>query len=223
MVGGVVTAARPVEQSMFPGHAPDRPRGHLLGSVVTGTNADLIAAIAPLYLDGRSVLDVTYGEGGWWKRYRPDQFIYHDLYKVDGVDFRALPESGNSIDVVCYDPPYIPAGGSGTTTVAAFRASYGIAPYRSQWELADLIRDGLVEVARVARQWLLIKCSDYVNGGRFVLGHMQIIRWAEDIGLGDPHDLIVHHTGPGPGGHNIYTPRRARRHHSYLLVFDVRR
>ena len=33
------------------------------------------------------------------------------------------------------------------------------------------------------------------------------------------HDQIVHHTGSGPGGHNIFDPKRARRHHSYLLVF----
>ena len=37
------------------------------------------------------------------------------------------------------------------------------------------------------------------------------------------HDLIVHHTGSGPGGHNIFTPKRARRHHSYLLVFTPKR
>lgn len=43
-------------------------------------------------------------------------------------------------------------------------------------------------------------------------------RWAEDLGLAT-HDVIVHHTGSGPGGHNIFTPKRARRHHSYLLVF----
>lgn len=34
------------------------------------------------------------------------------------------------------------------------------------------------------------------------------------------HDLIVHHTGSGPGGHNIFTALRARRCHSYLLVFN---
>lgn len=33
------------------------------------------------------------------------------------------------------------------------------------------------------------------------------------------HDQIVHFTGSGPGGHNIFTVRRARRAHSYLIVF----
>ena len=30
---------------------------------------------------------------------------------------------------------------------------------------------------------------------------------------------IIDLTGPGPGGHNIATPKRARRAHSKLLVF----
>jgi hypothetical protein len=33
------------------------------------------------------------------------------------------------------------------------------------------------------------------------------------------HDQIVHFTGSGPGGHNIFRVKRARRVHSYLLVF----
>jgi hypothetical protein len=218
-----MTTARPVEQSLFPDHAPDRPRGPLVGSVIGGTNADLIAAIAPTYLEGNSVLDVTYGRGGWWTRYQPHPFTFHDI-AVDGVDFRHLPESDGSVDVVCYDPPYIPAGGQGTTTAPEYRERFGLAIYRSQAELDQLIQDGLAEVARVARTWVLVKCCDYVNARHFTLGHRKVLDAADKLGLtdnGDPWDLIIHHTGPGPGGHNIYTPLRARRHHSYLLVFQA--
>lgn len=217
--------ARPVEQSMFPDHAPDRPRGPLLGSVIGGTNADLIAAIAPLYLDGNSVLDVTYGEGAWWRRYRPEQFSAHDLHKLDGVDFRALPEADRSVDVVCFDPPYVTSGGVATNDSAAdFRDRFGIdrtTDYGAEEELTALILAGLREAARVARVWVLVKCMEFTSSRRFHDMPHAIKTTAYDrLGL-TLQDQIVHHTGAGPGGHNIFTPIRARRHHSYLLVFAV--
>ena len=100
--------ARDMQLSLVEGM--ERPVGPLPLSVQTGTNADLIAKVAPLYLTG-SVLDVTYGEGKWWDRFTPDPFTFHDLHKVDGVDFTALPEADRSVDTVCFDPPYTISGG----------------------------------------------------------------------------------------------------------------
>lgn len=221
--------ARPVEQSLFPDFAPDRPRGPIPGSVQTGTNADLIATIAPLYLEGRSVLDVTYGDGKWWTRYQPDRFTAHDLHKLDGVDFRQLPEADRSVDVVCFDPPYVLSGGASSPRLGpAFQDRYGIGDDNFGFPVGDkgrdalraLILDGLTDCARVAREWLIVKCMEFAQGGRFhdiphlVTGHLAA------FGL-TKHDQIVHATGSGPGGHNIWSPVRARRHHSYLLVFKV--
>lgn len=45
-----------------------------------------------------------------------------------------------------------------------------------------------------------------------VTAHARTLGWSK-------HDQIVHHTGSGPGGHNIFDVKRARRHHSYLIVF----
>jgi hypothetical protein len=214
--------SRPVQTSMFPDVAPDRPVGPIPASVQTGTNADLIATIAPLYLTG-SVLDVTYGEGKWWDRFTPDPFTFHDLHKVDGVDFRALPHEDRSFDAVCFDPPYVPQGGTSTKGCAEdFRDRYGLLEESTPWWVTKaLVEDGLAECARVTRGWLLVKCSDFVSGGEFHLGHRWMMDAAAKAGLGDPWDVIVHFTGPGPGGHNIWEPVRARRHHSYLLVFTV--
>jgi hypothetical protein len=206
---------------MFPDLVPARPQGWIMPSVFVGTNAELMAAIAPMYLDG-SVLDVTYGEGKWWDRFTPDPFTFHDLHKVDGVDFRALPEADASVDTVCFDPPYVPQGGAGSDDGMAFRDRFGLIEESTPWTATrDLMQVGLAECARVARTWVLAKCSDFVSGGKFHLGHRWLLDGATECGLGDAWDLIVHHTGSGPGGHNIYTPIRARRHHSYLLVFAV--
>jgi len=214
-----VTKLRHVQLSAFPDLQPDKPIGYILPSVFQGTNADLMAAVAPYYLTG-SVCDLTYGEGKWWDRFKPDPFVAHDKYKLDGVDFTALPEADNTYDTVCFDPPYILTGGEATKErAAAHRGAFGLTVGESLDGLEALFRDGMSEAARVARHWVLVKCMDATTSTSLWFGHLRIIAHAEAVGLGEPWDLIVHHTGSGPGGHNIFDPKRARRHHSYLLVF----
>lgn len=218
-------AMRDVQGSMFPEIQPDKPIGPIPASVQTGTNADLIAKIAPLYLTG-SVLDVTYGEGKWWDRFTPDPFTYHDLHKVDGVDFRDLPHADGSFDTVCYDPPYVLSGGESTAALASdLQDRFGIGTARlghNGWTgFEALVRGGLSEVCRVSRGFVLVKCMEFAQGGGVTGGFRDVPflmrQWAHAIGM-QTHDVIVHHAGSGPGGHNIFTPKRTRRHHSYLIV-----
>lgn len=224
------TKLRAVQETMFPDLQPAKPIGPILPSVFTGTNADLMAAVAPYYLTG-SVLDVTYGEGKWWDRFTPDPFTFHDLYKVDGVDFRALPEADDSIDTVCYDPPYVLSGGESSAKLndaTGFQERYGIGMGRLKHNgfgaFEQLVMGGLAESARVARRYVLVKCMEFAQGGGADGGFKDVPylmrECAHELGL-RTHDVIVHHTGSGPGGHNIFDPKRARRHHSYLLVFKV--
>lgn len=211
---------RPVQLGLLDG--ADKAVGPLLSSVVHGSNADLIAAIAPLYLQG-SVLDTTYGRGMWWRRHRPESLVTHDI-ELDGVDFRALPHPDNSFDTVCFDPPYVPRHGYGDATMPRdqdFRDRFGLVEPRTELQMRQLINDGLTECARVARRWLLVKCTDYCNGRQFHLGHVRVLDTAAQLGL-RCHDLLIHAAGTGPGGGQIREPKRARRAHSYLLVFTAR-
>lgn len=223
---------RAVAASLFPELVPDKAIGYIPPSVIGGTNADLIATIAPIYLTEGPIVDVTYGLGGWWQRFRPDDLICHDVdrEKGDGVDCRRLPEADGSMRVVCLDLPYIPAGGaraSGRTKAELrFVQSFGIGidqgHIANRAELLALIEASAKECRRVVRPdgYVLAKCTDYVDGSRFRLGHLDMISAFTAIGM-HVHDLIVHHTGSGPGGHNIFDVLRARRHHSYLLVFTT--
>jgi hypothetical protein len=215
-----VTVERDVQLALVDGM--ERPAGPILRSVFQGSNSDLMAAVAPLYLAG-SVLDVTYGNGptagGWWKRYRPDPFTFHDI-ALDGVDFRDLPHADGEFDTVCYDPPYIPAGGAATSAKVAssFRTTFGLTAGRTASALDALVADGLAECGRVAGRFLLVKCMEFVGSNTFCDMPTDITNMARTLGW-VKHDQIVHHTGPGPGGHNIFHVKRARRAHSYLLVF----
>lgn len=224
-----MTVTRPIQTSLIEGL--ERPVGPILTSVFAGSNADLMEAVAPLYLTG-SVLDVTYGDGKWWERFTPEPFAKHDKFKLDGVDFCALPEADGSFDTVCFDPPYVISGGksSGTLADVGFQDRYGIGTRNlgltnsaaGNRTLHDLIRGGLAEAARVSRRWILTKCMEFAQGQRcgtdFHDMPYLVTKWALDLGY-VKHDQIVHNTGTGPGGHNIFEVRRARRAHSYLLVF----
>jgi hypothetical protein len=194
----------------------ERPVGPILLSVFAGSNAELVRAVAPLYMTG-SVLDVTYGGGKWWELYQPDPFRWHDL-AVDAVDFRALPETDDEFDTVVFDPPYVESGGVGT--LGGFQERYGLGRRNLPNGPRSLVLDGLAEVCRVARTYVLVKCMEYAQGGRpdFRDIPTDVTNAARELGW-IKHDQIVHHTGPGPGGHNIFTVKRARRAHSYLLVF----
>lgn len=212
-----MTIPRAVQLGLIAG--TDKAVGPMPGSVFVGTNADLIAKFAPLYLTG-SVVDVTYGKGAWWRRHRPARLVAHDI-KLDGVDFRALPEADKSADSVCYDPPQVPRHGNGyrpTPREVRYREAYGLEVSRTHRELLALHAAGLAECERVARRWVLVKCCDFTNARNLHLVHVTMIQRAAELGL-RVHDLIIHHTGPGPGGDQILEVKRARRHHSYLIVF----
>lgn len=220
-----MTMKRPVQGSLL-GYE-ERPVGAILPSVFARPrNADLIAAVAPLYLTG-SVLDVTYGEGTWWQRFKPEPFGYHDL-AIDGVDFRALPEADRSYATVVFDPPYVLSGTFNTAKTRAgenlrtFQRHYGIGTRNpnasASRALHAMILDGLVECCRVAETFVLVKCMEYAQSGRFHDIPTMVTNRAAEVGW-VKHDQIVHYAGSGPGGHNIYEVVRARRHHSYLICF----
>lgn len=188
------------------------------------SNGHLIESVVDLgYLKaGDVVLDVTYGRGLWWTRWRPTQLLTHDL-AIDGVDFRALPEADESVDVVCFDPPHVPQGGSDDDDVDEFRDRYGLngAPM-NRHALTHLVLEGLDECARVVRRggFVLVKVCPFQSGRRFHHMPTKVITRAEHIGLRFVDELVMRRN-TGPTSTEVF--HRARRNSSNLLVFDRRR
>ena len=179
-------------------------------------------------MDVVSVMDVTWGKGGWWKdHWKPD--IRHDV-ELDGVDYRKLPEENGSIDVIAFDPPYVAKGGRETSGIKEFDTAYGMkdAP-RTPREMEEMNAAGLRECARVLapRGILLVKCCNYVSSGRKVWGE----RFMWNVGLAEGLELldkVEHLTGSGPQpavnlDGTTRVPAHSRLVHSTMLVWTKRK
>lgn len=135
------------------------------------TNADLVVDLNVLGYFPGSVLDVTYGAGRWWNKFRPDGLVGCDLNPARSpfgrsVDFCDLPFDDCSFDTVVFDPPYKLNGKSHNF---ADDDSYGVGgDFVSAADRMSLIGRGLDECCRVASRFVVLKCQDQVTSGHMV-------------------------------------------------------
>lgn len=196
--------------------------GSIPSVISARTNGVLIAEVARLgYLGGPNdtVLDVTYGRGLFWTRYRPAWLIQGE------GDFRDRPEVDDSVAVVVFDPPYISTGSRATSTVDEFYDRFGLGELKGWRAIRKLINAGLVECARVLKPggYLLVKCMDYVESGHKVWNTFHVFNEAENLGL-RLVDRFIHLSGGGPQTMtNLDGSPREQKHarevSSMLLVF----
>lgn len=205
----------------------DRSEGDRILSVQKGSNGDLIAEVAKLWiLPNDVVVDVTYGRGTFWSKYQhPGKFVAHDLFLGDGVDLRNLPEEDASVNVVVLDPPYIPGGKRATTQIPDFWDRYGLdTGPQTPHEVRELLIAGIKECSRILAPGgrLLVKCMDYVAAGQLQMSSYDVVSTALDCGL-HVADYFIHFTGKGAEGRNrdgsARVQLRSRRAHSFLYVF----
>ncbi len=185
----------------------------VLAATAWPTNAAMIADVARLgYLDGR-VLDPTYGRGKWWTVWRPAELVTHDL-RLDGVDFRHLPEPDGHFNAVAFDPPYKLNG----TPTDKVDAPYGVDVVDTREGRHQLIREGITECARVLAPegYLLVKCQDQVEGGKVRWQTRMFADHGEGLGLALIDSLLMLAYRAQPHGRRQV---HARRNLSTLLVF----
>lgn len=186
------------------------------------TNGPLLAAAAQLWIGPDDiVVDMTYGRGMFWTRYRPQYLVTHDL-ALDGVDFRQLPEADGSVDVAVFDPPYITTGVATSPKPQRLHDAFGLVGGNySIPDLKELFAAGMKEGTRVLKPKgrLFVKCMDFVTSGRLVLGHHHVVTTALCLGL-EQVDEFIHNSGVGPqpeGRRQVHS----RRAHSFLCIFQT--
>lgn len=186
------------------------------------TNGHLLEDVARLgYLRKEWVtLDCTFGRGTWWKRWKPDELVTHDI-KIDGVDFRHLPEANASFDAVAYDPPYRLNG----RPDKAVDERYGTDVASSWQDRHALIKAGMTECVRVLKLGgvLIQKCQAQVASGAVRWQDLEFANYGAGRGLVliDRFDMLGGRPQPrrsrADGAPSVQ--QHARRAYSTLLVF----
>lgn len=192
-----------------------------------GTNAKMMADVAKLYIDlaNDHVLDPTYGEGGFWKKVRPTRLYAADLDETKSalgpVDFRELPWSDASFDVVVFDPTYVVKGGRETSTIPGMDKAYGMDTAEKtpeqQWE--RVIWPGFQECHRVLKPGglLMFKGANYISSGRYHnwLHRVTEAVYRESMIVVDMMIFTRASGGPQPKGRREV---HARNNWSFLLI-----
>lgn len=193
-----------------------------IGNPPRRSNAQLIADLAQLGYLPEPVVDVTYGLGRFWKQYRPLQFAACDLNPDCGVeiaDFTKLPYADRSFSTVVFDPPYKLNGTPSQGGPATSDEDYGVGgDYRTPESRHQLMRDGLTDCARVATEFVIVKCMNQVVSGRV---HWQVDMMTEHgqtNGLTKVDELFVYGYRVQPAGRR---QEHAHRDYSTCLVFKV--
>lgn len=165
------------------------------------------------------VLDMTYGEGTFWKDLPGMDVCRNDLDETKGAvhfDCRAMPLASRTFATVVFDPPYQLRG---TPSRPEMDARFGTTEPQTRNEILALLAGGTAEGCRLADQFLLVKCMDQVEASK--------VRWQTDV-VSDVakalefrkvDQLMLVGGRPQPEG---TSQKHARHNYSTLLVFGRR-
>lgn len=211
----------------------------LVLSAHVGTNDEIFPKVTDLHVDdGAAVADVTYGNGTFWKRIPSGKY---DLRATDldpakspdsdeGVDCRDLPYEDGELDCVVLDPPYAEGFYDGDRSNGD-ESEYWIKDRYANAADGELTYHEAVlhlycEAGREAYRVLgdggklIAKVQDEVSRNEQRLTHVEITNYyEEELGF-TAEDLFVVVRPDTPVSPNIKRQRRARKNHSYFLVFE---
>ena len=136
---------------------------------MTKTSADFIADLCEITGDV-DTLDLTYGQGVFWRLFEPFQLVTNDLY--EGAMIQKDFMSGLSFDVdafslVVFDPPFTANGPSETPhneRYGSHRDQPG-GPKNVKAVRAMLV-GGIKEACRISNKWVIVKTQDVVESGQ---------------------------------------------------------
>lgn len=212
----------------------------LVLSAHVGTNDEVFPKVLDLHVaEGATVADVTYGNGTFWKRVQSGKY---DLYATDidptkspdsteGVDCRDLPYEDGELDCVVLDPPYAEGfydgdrvGGESTYWIKERYAGAADGELTYHEAVLHLYCEAGREVERVLRTEgkLIVKIQDEVSRNEQRLTHVEVTNYYQGELAFTAKDLFVVVRPDTPVGSNIKRQRRARKNHSYFLVFEKR-
>lgn len=185
------------------------------------TDTEILSGISELYLDGQKFdLDPTYSKGVFYKTFKEPKYKSDLLPQVDGViqsDCRKLWFENNSINSICFDPPFLFRNRpSVNNDVNCKRFSY----FKTFEELLSMYEESLVEFYRVLNKKgiLAFKCQDMTDDKTYFT-HCEVLRLAEKNGF-KGRDLFIL-VANNRIYHSETKQRHARKFHSYWYVLQT--
>ncbi len=204
------------------------PTNELVFTAYQGTNDEVFPHVLSLYVaPGKTVADVTYGGGVFWKNVPKDQYTLLPTDIATGTDCRHLPYGDASLDAVVFDPPYMHTpGGTAHVNHQNYEGYYrnngtGNGTEKKYHEaVLELYFQAGREASRVLRAEgiFIVKCQDEVCANQQRLTHVEVINDYAGIGF-ICEDLFVVVRNNRPGVSRVLTQTHARKNHSYFLVF----
>lgn len=187
-------------------------------------NADLIEAVHRIgYLtDKQLVLDMTFGRGTFWKRYRPARLITNSLGSQATSlrsDMTRTPFPARCFDVVVCDPPYKLNG----TPDKDVDERYGVDVVRTRDDRHALMYAAMTEACRlvVPGGLILYKCQQQVNSGRVWWQPRMMAEHAERYGCRHRDSFLLIGSRAQPGDDDPDKEQdHARQNYSTLLVIE---
>lgn len=200
-----------------------------VSSVCFGSNAELIAQVCRLYLpNGGRVADVTYGKGVFWRKApQTIDLVGSDLephntdaHQVLTADFRDLPHDDHSFDVAVIDPPYVHSPGKHVTDTRYNNAS--TTGGMSHDSIIQLYADGMAECRRIVNHdgQVWVKCKDQIESGKQRWSHVDLLNVGQELGMYARDLFVLLPLSLSPTG-RWDVQLHARKHHSFLWVFDA--
>jgi hypothetical protein len=183
-------------------------------SVIHGiTSGEAIEGLLSLVSAKEPILDVTYGNGTFWKDSKREVYgcdLNPERAKNQVADFLSLPFSNGSYPTVVFDPPFHPFVNSAEQ--ARFHGM-GV----NEKELREKFQQGCAECWRVTSNHLIVKCQGFVHNH----APQWMPLWAIAI-CGEPFEwLIVSRDGKRVSGRWTSTLSLRRNHAEYLVFSKV--
>lgn len=187
-------------------------------SVWYGKDAPLLDAMLDFYAPtAKRIVDVCCNRRKMWKGTRwGDRVTGYDINPEVIPDvvtgWHDLPDSDGSVDVLCYDPPHLPAAASTQASLKQYVTDYGLEQTCGGDNVAALHLPFLAEAKRVLRPDGLIfaKIKDYIHNHKYQWNLEYFNQAVRAAGL-TPCDLIIKRD---PCGGNLKSGRWLKAHHA---------
>ena len=191
---------------------------------VSDDQVEIIENIMKLNQLDRFDIDVTYGNGQFWKKLPKPVYCFDiDDNLPDAMCYASddLPFDDSTLGSMMFDPPFLTyvraaRGGNGEMVMAKRFSGY--------WKYSELeehYRNTINEAARVIshKGIMVIKCQDIIHNHKMHCTHVNVINWAKDnFRLKDLFILQAKHRMPSPNRKGVQ--KHARVFHSYFLVLE---